>query len=62
MTLDNRERERIGSGGRGRNYHPVLTPLLSLSHDDHTASADVHEYLFDDDDDKTIEKDQYLFS
>ena len=39
--LDNGERENW-KWGAGRSHHPVLTPLLSLSHDDHTASADVH--------------------
>ena len=54
------ESGRIGSGGRGATIIPSSTPLLSLSHDDHTP-ADVHEHLSDDDDGKTIEKDRYLF-
>ena len=55
------ESGRIGSGGRGATIILSSTPLLSLSHDDHTPFADVHEHLSDDDDGKTTEKDRYLF-
>ena len=34
--VDNGERENW-KWGAGRNHHPVLNPLLFLSHDDHTA-------------------------
>ena len=53
--VDNGEIENC-KWGAGRRHYPVLTNILSFSHDDHPAAADVDDYQLDED-----EKGRYLF-